>query len=88
MIPNPVDAANLLEPPIIPLPALQVDCFPNPRVLHSHFPQRASLGSILYLDLYAYAWYTGGGYLTLNRGRKGLRRTSHGVEDGLGSTRT
>jgi hypothetical protein len=26
--------------------------------------------------------------LTLNRGRKGLRRTSHGIEDGLGTTRT
>ncbi|ADH63655.1 hypothetical protein Mesil_1777 [Allomeiothermus silvanus DSM 9946] len=87
MIPN-VSTRPFIEPPLIPLPALRVDCAPTPRVLYSHFPQRVSLGSILYLDLYAYAWYAGGGYLTLNRGRKGLRRTSHGVEDGLGSTRT
>lgn len=87
MTPTPVDTANLLEPPLVPLPALRVDCFPNPSRLFSHFPQRVSLGSILYLDLYAYAWYVGG-YLTLNRGRKGIRRTSHGNEDGIGSTRT
>lgn len=88
MTPTSVDATNLLEPPVVPLPALRVDCFPNPRVLLSHFPQRVSLGSILYLDLYAYTWYAGGGYLTLNRGRKGIRRTSHGNEDGQGTTRT
>lgn len=83
MTPTPVDTANLLEPPLVPLPALRVDCAPTPRVLYSHFPQRVSLGSILYLDLYAYAWYAGG-YLTLNRSRKGIRRTSHGNEDGRG----
>lgn len=89
MTPTSVDATNLIEPPVVPLPDLRVDCFPNPRVLYSHFPQRVGLGSILYFDLYSYAWYVGGGgHLTLNRGRKGMRRTSHGKEDGQGTTHT
>lgn len=87
MIPN-VYVSSFIEPPPIPLPPLQIDCIPSPRVLYSHFPQRVRLGSILYLDLYAYTWYAGGGHVTLNRGRKGIRRTSHGNEDGLGTTRT
>lgn len=88
MMPTPVDAANLIEPPLMPLPELKIDCSPAPRKLYAHFPGRITLGSILYSDLYSYTWYVGGGFLTLNRGRKGLRRTSHGVEDGLGTTRT
>lgn len=44
-------------------------------------------GSIVYSYVYSFA-YLLSGYLTLNRGRKGLRRTSHGNEDGLGTTRT
>jgi len=40
---------------------------------------------VTYTDLYAFLWYAGkSGLLTLNRNRKGLRRTTRGIEDGLG----
>lgn len=44
-------------------------------------------GSVGYGYVYAWGYLAGAGWLTLNRGRKGLRRTLRGVEDGLG-TRT
>jgi hypothetical protein len=34
-----------------------------------------------YDDLNAFAWYYTGGWLTVNRGRRKLRRTHHGSED-------
>jgi hypothetical protein len=42
----------------------------------------------VYSYVYSFAYLLGAGYLTLNRGRKSIRRTSHGNEDGIGSTRT
>jgi len=33
-------------------------------------------GLLTYADLNAFAWGYGGGWLTLNRGKKGLRRST------------
>ena len=38
-------------------------------------------GLLTYADLHAFAWWYGGGWLTLNRGKKGLRRVHRGNED-------
>lgn len=45
-------------------------------------------GSVGYDYIYAWGYLADSGWLTLNRGRKGLRRTGRGIEDGLGTTRT
>jgi hypothetical protein len=56
------------------------------RHLYQHLPG-VEVGSLVYLDLNGYAWYNGSsGMVTHNRGRKGLRRTARGLEDGLGKT--
>ena len=36
---------------------------------------------LAYADLHAFAWWYGGGWITLNRGKKGLRRVHRGAED-------
>jgi len=36
---------------------------------------------LTYADLNAFAWWYGGGWLTLNRGKKRLRRVHRGAED-------
>jgi hypothetical protein len=47
-------------------------------------PVAALQGSIVYPDAFAYGFVSNPGLLTLNRGRKGLRRTLRGVEDSNG----
>jgi len=43
--------------------------------------RRSEGGILTYADLHAFAWWYGGGWVTLNRGRKGLRRIHRGAED-------
>ena len=69
------------------MPALEVGVDPpsTSQWWTLHGGASASGARVTYTDLYAFLWYSGkSGLLTLNRDRKGLRRTTRGVEDGLG----
>jgi len=71
-----------------PILALVVGISPEAKAVFSHLPG-IEKGSLIYSDINAYGWYSGKlGYVTTNRGRKGMRRTRRGYEDGLGTTRT
>ncbi len=47
----------------------------------AHVAGEAKGGRLIYVDLNAFAWWYGGGWLTLNRGRRGLARAHRGAED-------
>jgi len=47
----------------------------------NHVAGSASGGTLTYADRNAYTWWAGGGFLTLNRGHRGIRRTHRGAED-------
>lgn len=53
----------------------------------NHFFGQVAGNTARYGDIGAFAWYASrAGMFTANRGRKGLRRTARGLEDGLGKT--
>ncbi len=84
MIPQPVYIQTPTAPAAVPIATLRVQVRHRVRETFSHLPGFAK-GSLIYFDLNAYGWYTGNaGMVTHNRGRKGLRRTARGVEDGKG----
>ncbi|WP_243092472.1 hypothetical protein [Thermus hydrothermalis] len=57
--------------------------FPLARRDFRHVPGGEIRGAVArYGDIHAFAWYVGGGYLTLNRGRRLRTRSHHGAEDG------
>lgn len=86
MIPSGFQNRSLIAPPPAPMPNLILR-INRPRELHTHLGGVA-VGSIVYSQLWGYAWYLGGGgWRTANRGRKKLDRTARGVEDGRSSTR-
>jgi len=70
VLPDPVEA---------PLPGAAV--FPGARQSSHHVAGEVVGTSVRYRDLSSFAWYYGGGYLMLNRGRKRLGRTFRGSED-------
>ena len=47
----------------------------------AHVAGEARGARLTYTDLHAYAWWYGRGWVTLNRGKKGLRRIHRGAED-------
>lgn len=84
MIPLPTFPTTPTPPAPVPAATLRVRVPHRVRALFGHVPG-VSVGSLIYSDLNAYAWYDGSsGLVTHNRGRKGLRRTARGLEDGLG----
>ncbi len=86
MIPLPVYSTLPTAPAPVVIPPLRVRVRHQVKQVFQHFPG-VERGSLVYLDLNGYAWYSGSaGLLTLNRNRKGLRRTTRGLEDGLGKT--
>lgn len=85
MIPSAQTRAFIAPNPA-PIVPLRVRLRHRIRSLFQHVPG-VTVGSLIYSDLNGYGWYDGStGMVTLNRGRKGLRRTMRGVEDGLGKT--
>ncbi len=85
MIPNAVT----LEPFVLPTPApivpFEVGITPSARGVPLVILTGVSIGgsSATYSDLNGLSAYAGaGGIVTANRGRKGMRRTSRGSEDG------
>lgn len=73
-----------VSPPTDPVPAVQAVIAPAAGKAYSHAGGGTARGSTAtYIALRAYLWYGRGGWTTLNRGRRGIRRTYHGNEDGL-----
>ena len=71
-----------VPPPTDPVPAIQAVLAPAAGKAYSHAPGATARGSTAtYSALRTYLWYGRGGWLTLNRGRRGIRRTCHGNED-------
>ena len=62
-------------------PAVRADVTPASRKSFAHVDGAVRGGRLEYQDLHAYAWWYGGGWVTLNRGKKGLRRIHRGAED-------
>ena len=63
------------------IPDLEASIAPPARVSFTHLSGGAKGAKLIYTDLHAYAWWYGGGWVTLNRGKKGLRRIHRGAED-------
>ena len=65
------------------VPLLDVGIFPLARRDFRHVRGgEVKVAVARYGDIHAFAWYVGGGWLTLNRGRRLRTRSHHGVEDG------
>jgi|DewCreStandDraft_2_1066082.scaffolds.fasta_scaffold23391_2 hypothetical protein len=84
MIPTAATRTRIAPParPLAPVLELSVDPATN-QWWTLHGGASANAGRVSYSDLYGFLWYRGrAGYLTLNRGRKGICRTVRGAEDG------
>ncbi len=80
MVPS-VSAREVIYPPAMPVAAAVFAISPQASKSWRHVHGDARRGQLVYSDLNAYAWWAGGGYLTLNRGHRGIRRTHRGAED-------
>ncbi len=65
----------------MPIPTALASIYPQARRDARHVAGGVTSSLLTYADLHAYAWWYGGGWLTLNRGKKGLRRVHRGNED-------
>ncbi|MFD3005141.1 hypothetical protein [Thermus tengchongensis] len=72
---------TLVVPSPVGVPEPPLGVFPSGRESHHHVAGEVRGARAVYGDLNAFAWYYGGGYLTLNRGRKRIARTARGGED-------
>nr|WP_246584447.1 hypothetical protein [Thermus brevis] len=82
MVPSGWGNRNLVVPPIEEVPPFAAGIFPLARRDGRHMPGAEVKGGVArYGDLQAFVWYHAGGMLTLNRGRRRIRRTARGVED-------
>lgn len=83
MIPQGWAIRDLVVPPAQGVPVLDVGLFPLARKHGRHVPGAEAKGGMArYWDIHGFVWYVGGGWLTLNRGRRLRTRSHHGVEDG------
>lgn len=63
------------------IPGIEAPITPTAKRGAAHVAGEARGAKLTYTDLNAYAWWYGGGWVTLNRGKKGLRRIHRGAED-------
>ncbi len=83
MVPGGWRERALIVPDPTPTPLMVVGVSPLARRDFRHVPGGEVTGAVArYGDIHAFAWYVGGGYLTLNRGRRLRTRSHHGAEDG------
>lgn len=89
MIPTAATRTRLapVARPLMPVLEVGIDPPSTSQWWTLHGGASATGAGVTYTELYAFLWYVGKtGLITLNRNRKGLRRTTRGVEDGLGKT--
>ncbi len=83
MIPSGWANRSVVMPHGQGVPLLDVGIFPLARRDFRHVRGgEVKVAVARYGDIHAFAWYVGGGWLTLNRGRRLRTRSHHGVEDG------
>lgn len=85
MIPTATTRTRLypVARPLVPVLEVGIDPASTSQWWTLHGGASANAGRVSYSDLYGFLWYRGrAGYLTLNRGRKGICRTVRGAEDG------
>lgn len=80
MLPN-LSPRPLLDPPASPVADLQAAITPPARRSFAHLYGLVRGSRVTYPDLNAFVWWYGGGWLTVNRGRRGLARAHRGAED-------
>ncbi len=73
---------TMVSPQPVPVPLPGASVSPAARRSNRHVAGAVVGGRVEYRDLNAFAWYLGGGFLTLNRGRRRIGRTFRGAEDG------
>ncbi len=71
---------DLIHPPDAELPVARAAVRPDARRGARHVAGEVSGSLLTDADLSAFAWWYGGGWLPLNRGKKGLRRVHRGAE--------
>ncbi len=80
MIPS-VSSRPQVTPGSVPVPLSEAAIAPSARKSFAHLSGEAKGGRLIYTDLNGFAWWYGGGWLTVNRGRRGLARAHRGAED-------
>ncbi len=80
MIPS-LSTRKFIHPPALPIAITNAAIFPSANNSWNHVAGGARGGTLTYADRNAYTWWAGGGFLTLNRGHRGIRRTHRGAED-------
>ena len=81
MIPGGWQASAFTAPPAVPIAPLAASVAPSAGGSWNHVAGGTRGGTLTYADRNAYTWWAGGGFLTLNRGHRGIRRTHRGAED-------
>ena len=71
----------LLLPEPLGIATVEARVYPAARKSHAHVSGAVNGYLLVYPDLNAFVWWYGGGWLTVNRGKKGLRRIHRGAED-------
>ncbi|WP_287410120.1 hypothetical protein [Oceanithermus sp.] len=70
-----------VAPPAVGIAEVGASVVPSASKSWNHVAGGARGGTLTYADRNAYTWWAGGGFLTLNRGHRGIRRTHRGAED-------
>lgn len=81
--PAPTLGLKIVSP--TPIAPLEVAVYPQAAISYNHVSGQVQAFVSSYADLNSYTWYHAAPYLTLNRGRRSVARTHHGVEDGSAS---
>lgn len=76
-----VAARSRVDPPPTPVPVVTAAIVPAARKAWGRYGGSASGAALAYTDLHSFAWWLGGGWLTVNRGHRGIQRTHRGAED-------
>ena len=80
MIPLVSSRPQVIPEPV-PIPLSEAAITPSAQKHFARLYGRATGSRLIYADLNAFAWWYGGGWLTVNRGRRGLARAHRGAED-------
>jgi len=81
MVPARWRRAAFEPPEAVPIALVSAAIAPSAGRSWNHVAGGASGGTLTYADRNAYTWWAGGGFLTVNRGHRGIRRTHRGAED-------
>lgn len=80
MVPT-VRTRSFAQPAPEGIPEIGAVIIPAAKRGAAHVAGEARGARLTYADLNAFAWWYGGGWLTVNRGRRGLARAHRGAED-------